>query len=135
MERNFGIAAKAIIENEKGKYLILYKSKIEDINPNEIDLPGGRIRFGEDIEESLKREVKEELGINIQIIKPLRVWSFVKGHLHLVGITFLAKYIGGRLRLSKEHTSCKWVDKEEILNGRCPEWIKEEFKVIRVISN
>lgn len=130
MEKKFGVATKAIIKNENGKFLVLYKSETEEISPNEIDVPGGRMKFGEKAEESIKREVKEEVGINIEIVKPLRVWGLIKDDLHLVGITFLAKYIDGEFMLSGEHTKYEWIDKEKILVGDYPEWIKEEFKMI-----
>ena len=130
MERKFCIAVKAIIKNEEGKYLVLFKSETEEINPKEIDIPGGRMKFGESAEESLKREIEEEIGVEIEIIKPSRIWGFVKNDLHLVGITFLAKYIGGEFRLSGEHTKYEWIDKEKILTGNYPKWIKEEFKII-----
>ena len=130
MERKFGVATKAIIRNDDGKYLVLYKSETEEISPNEIDIPGGRMKFGENAEESLMREIEEEIGINIEIIKPSRVWGFVKDNLHLVGITFLAKYIDGEFKLSGEHTKHEWIDKETIITGEYPKWIKEEFEVL-----
>jgi 8-oxo-dGTP pyrophosphatase MutT (NUDIX family) len=121
MDRKFGIATKAIIKNDEEKYLVLYKSETEEISPNEIDIPGGRIEFGEGV---------EEMGINIEIEKPSRVWGFIKDDLHLVGITFLAKYIDGEIKLSGEHTKYEWVNKDKILMGDYPEWIKEEFKIV-----
>ncbi len=130
MEKKFGVATKAIIKNKEGKYLVLYKSGTEEINPDKIDIPGGRMNFGESVEESLKREVAEETGIKIEIIKPLRAWGLVKDDLHLVGITFLAEYVSGELRLSGEHTKYEWMDKKKILTGDYPEWIKEEFKMV-----
>lgn len=127
MENYFGVATKAIIKNQEGKYLVLFKSEIEDINPNEIDIPGGRLEFGEDIEEGLKREIREEINLTINIEKPSRVWSLLKDNLHLVGITFLATYVEGSINLSDEHNSYRWVTKEEILEGDYPKWIKKEF--------
>jgi 8-oxo-dGTP diphosphatase len=127
MENHFGVAIKAIIKNQEEKYLVLFKSEIEDINPNEIDIPGGRLEFGEDIEEGLKREIREEIGLIISIEKPSRVWSLLKDDLHLVGITFLATYVEGSINLSNEHNSYRWVTKEEILEGEYPNWIKKEF--------
>ena len=100
MEKEFDIATKALIRNKEGRYLVIYKSDTEEISPNEIDLPGGRMKFGEKAEESLRREVEEEIGIKIKIIKPSRVWGFVKDNLHLVGITFLAEFLSGEFRLS-----------------------------------
>lgn len=127
MENHFGVATKAIIKNQEGKYLVLFKSEIEDINPNEIDIPGGRLEFGEDVEEGLKREIREEINLIVNIEKPSRVWSLLKDDLHLVGITFLATYVEGSINLSDEHNSYRWVTKEEILDGDYPKWIKKEF--------
>jgi 8-oxo-dGTP diphosphatase len=129
MENKFGVAIKALIR--KGdRYLMIYKSDKEDMNPNTIDRPGGRIEFGEKIEDALKREVKEEVGIEIEIKKPLNIWGFVKGNLHLVGITFLAEYKSGEIILSGEHVKFEWLKKEHILNGKYPDWLKEELSKV-----
>lgn len=130
MDRKFGIATKALIKNKDNKFLVIFKSEIEEISPNEIDIPGGRLKFGEELEDGLKREVEEELGITINIIRLSRAWSLVQEDLHLVGLTFLADYTGGEIKLSGEHTKFEWVDKETILNGDYPKWMKKEFKEI-----
>lgn len=130
MDKKFGVATKAIIKNQDGKFLVIFKSDTEEISPNEIDIPGGRLRFGEEVEEGLRREVEEELGIKIEILRPSRVWGFVKDDLHLVGITFLANYVSGDIKLSGEHTNFQWIDKETILTGDYPKWIKKEFSAI-----
>jgi len=129
MNLEFGIATKAIIKNKDGKYLVLFKSDKDDINPKQIDIPGGRMNFGEKFEDSLRREVREELGIEIMVGDYSRVWSLIKDNLHLVGITFNAKYLVGDIKLSFEHDSYSWVNKEEIINGNYPEWIKEELRL------
>jgi 8-oxo-dGTP diphosphatase len=103
MSKEFGIALKAMIKSDKGEFLVLSKSDKDEINPKQVDIPGGRMEFGENLETAIKREIKEELGINIKIGKPSRVWNMIKDDLHLVGITFNAKYIDGEVKLSFEH--------------------------------
>lgn len=127
MTKKFGIAVKAIIKKD-GKYLVLFKSENEDINPNEIDIPGGRIEFGENAEDCLIREIQEEVNLGIEIEKPSKVWHIIKDDLHLVGITFLANYLSGEIKLSGEHNKYKWLSKNQIINSNYPEWIKKEFK-------
>ena len=117
----FGAAVKAIIKNKDGKFLVLFKSDKEDINPKEIDLPGGRIEFGEEAPVCLAREVREETNLEIEIKKPSRVWTLIKGDFHLLGITFLADFIGGEINLSGEHDAYRWVNKEDILAGEYPD--------------
>lgn len=127
MEIFFKVAVKALIKNDEGQWLVLFRSANEEINPSEIDIPGGGMNFGEKAEESLHREIMEEVGIEIEIEKPLRVWNFIKNDLHVVGITFLAKYVSGEIKLSGEHSAYKWISKDEIMIGDYPQWIKEEF--------
>ena len=65
----FPISIKAIIIDDN-KVLCLKNER------NEWDFPGGKINFNEDIEECLKREVKEETNLNIKnlnILKPLNL--------------------------------------------------------------
>jgi len=129
--KKFGIATKAIISDEKDCYLILHKSSEEEVNPNEADIPGGRVEFGEDLEAGLIREVLEETGLNIRIKSPTRTWSLVKEDLHLVGITFLAEVVEFKeVILSNEHSGYKWLKKEEIMLGEYPAWLKKEFEQI-----
>ena len=129
-ENKFGVAVKAMIEKE-GKFLLIHKSETEDINPKTIDIPGGRIEFGENIEEALIREIKEETNLDIEIIKPTNIWSFLpKENFQLVGITFLCKYASGDLNLSDEHEHSIWVDKEDINSEKFPGWLVKEFKKV-----
>ncbi|MDD3386615.1 MAG: NUDIX domain-containing protein [Candidatus Pacebacteria bacterium] len=127
MKNKFGIALKAMIKNDKNEYLVLFKSDKEDINPKQIDIPGGRMEFGESFKDSLEREVKEELGIEVEINNHSSVWNLIKDDFHLVGITFNAKYIGGEIKLSFEHDNYSWLKKEDVFNSKYPEWLKDEF--------
>lgn len=70
------------------KALIVYKNKIlmihERITRNGkvhdiIDFPGGGINFGENLEDALIREVKEEVCLDIEVKKIVGAWDFMIG--------------------------------------------------------
>ena len=63
---------KVLVRN-KGKYLLL--KKLRDIHPEHIggfEVPGGKINTNEDSKKASLREVKEETGLNCEIITELR---------------------------------------------------------------
>lgn len=59
------------------------------------DLPGGRIEPGEDIHEGLKREVKEEIGVEVASISglPVKVWSAIGGTNGVVALLYEATLV------------------------------------------
>ena len=114
----FCVGQKAFIEKD-GKILVLH-DPIEGL-----DFPGGKIQEGEAKEgdisslmNSLKREVREETGLEIEVGEPFSVWynEFPKEHrnypkvVYLVG--FKCKYVSGNLNLSDEHDQFKWIDSD-----------------------
>lgn len=72
---SFNFAQKAFIVKES-RLLMVKKSKDDPKNPNKWEVPGGRMEFGEAVEEHIKREVKEEVGLDIQIGEPFAIWTW-----------------------------------------------------------
>jgi nucleoside triphosphatase len=55
----------ALIVNKEGKILLAKSHKWFD----KYTLPGGHIELGETMEEALKREVKEEVGLDVEVVE------------------------------------------------------------------
>lgn len=104
------IGQKAFIDKD-GEVLILTDPKIG------LDFPGGKVRKDEDdLKEALKREVREETGLEIEVGELFSSWmiEFPKDYrkqnkVFLVG--YKCKYISGKVKLSHEHTKYSWVNK------------------------
>lgn len=93
------------------------------------DLPGGRIHHGENPLEILFRQVKEETGLEITIIKPAGVWWLYRvfDPDQMVYMTYLCKAKNPQaIDLSKNPDRSenieeyRWITKEEFLSGDCP---------------
>jgi mutator protein MutT len=65
-------------------------------------LPGGRLEFGETIEQCLIREIKEETGLDISVKELLYVTDRFYRNTHIVHMLFLVQKTGGKLRSGKE---------------------------------
>ena len=103
----FTVGLKAFIEYE-GKLLVLWSSEYG------IDFPGGRIKDGEEnVEESLKREVKEETGLLVEVGEPLISWIFTQPSGHKIfSVGYKCTSSSNKVLLSEEHEKYYWVDKK-----------------------
>lgn len=87
--------------------------------PGVYEIPGGHIDFGENIVEGLKREVKEELQIDINIGDPFAVFDYtnpIKGS-HSVEIIYFASLVGipEDIKLHPDdHSTSVWVSQDEL---------------------
>tara|TARA_Y100000590_G_C15446370_1_gene910913 strand:- start:62 stop:448 length:387 start_codon:yes stop_codon:yes gene_type:complete len=101
----------AVLEKE-GEYLIA-KRKKNDILGGLWEFPGGKIEEGETAEECLKREIKEELNIIVEVNELIlsKHHKYPKGCFEL--IAFKVKYISGEIILN-EHDDYKWVPYEKL---------------------
>ncbi len=125
MEDKFHLGIKALIRNSKGKILLLKvnKEKLKAFTGEPYrDIPGGRIQKGSTIEETLKREVEEEIGISE--IKNIRPFSMVLSKIRIpqgddsVGL-ILGAYTceipeNSEIKLSEEHVKAKWFPSDEV---------------------
>ncbi|MDH5494954.1 MAG: NUDIX domain-containing protein [Candidatus Bathyarchaeota archaeon] len=51
------------------RFLVERRMLDEEVDPGVVCLPGGHVRVGEGLEEALKREMREELGIRVKGVK------------------------------------------------------------------
>ncbi|MGK0467271.1 NUDIX hydrolase [Clostridium sp.] len=99
-------ATKALII-KNNKYLALHKT--EEIG-GLWELPGGRMEFGETAEETLFREVKEEINLVINSYKLLDTWNFVSKEYQITGVIYLCTIKDGNVILSDEHDKYQWLE-------------------------
>src|SRR4030067_513789 len=112
-----GIAVKAFILNGKGELLLIRREKSDPHNPGTWEVPGGRLGLGENPFEGLKREAKEETGLDIVIGNPIKVHHFTRDDgQRITMITFLCKPLSETVSLGREHTEFAWLGLGESLH-------------------
>ena len=110
---NFRNAAKAFIIKD-GKVLLIKRRPNDPHKPGAWDIPGGRLELGEDPFDGLKREVKEEINLEVEIIMPISVNHFVRDDGQKITLTiFLCKILNREIKLSEEHSEYQWVALED----------------------
>jgi ADP-ribose pyrophosphatase len=103
-----GVGVGAVII-EDGAVLLLKRRKPPEAGSWSI--PGGRVEFGETVEAAIAREVKEELGCDATIIRPLGVTNHIvqdEGS-HWVSPRFLVEISGEPRNLEPTvHDDMQW---------------------------
>ncbi|MUG70589.1 (deoxy)nucleoside triphosphate pyrophosphohydrolase [Paenibacillus validus] len=120
--------AAAIIENELGQILIARRKKGK-AQEGLWEFPGGKIENNETIEECLKRELQEEMNIEIQPYEPFGVNDHYYGETHIRLFAHKAKFLSGDIVLV-DHDQCEWVYPEEI--GRY-EFAPADIRFVEII--
>lgn len=87
--------------------------------PSVYELPGGHIDFAEDIIEGLKRELKEEISMDINVGNSFYTFTYkneIKGS-HSIEVIYFATFLGAinEVKISSEdHSTYGWFAEEEI---------------------
>jgi mutator protein MutT len=108
---NHALAVKAWIVDDKNRLLTIKREPKDTHKPGIWEIPGGRLEPGENPFDGLKREVKEEVGLDIEIVEPLSVWHFTRQDSQVITmIVFVCKPTAFNVKLSDEHTEFSWED-------------------------
>ena len=91
------------------------------------EFPGGKIEAGETEEACIRREIMEELGIEIEITGRLKPHIHHYTNLSIKLIPFLAKHTLGSISL-KEHSSFRLLDKTELMS---PDWAEADIPIVQ----
>ncbi len=111
MDRQFFFSTKALIL-KNNKFLAMYTI---DNGVKYWDLPGGRMEFGETAEDTLTREIREELGVEIRPIKLIDTWNYKRDEsFQITGVIYHSEIITGEIRISEEHDGYEWIDINDI---------------------
>ena len=105
MSYNHKVSVAALVTNEKNEILMVNSPW------RGWEYPGGLIEPGETFAEALKREVREEAGVEVEITGFVGICKNVG--MDIVNIDFKCRYVGGELTTSEESTEVGWFTPEE----------------------
>jgi len=112
MQNTINVTCAIIVKDNK----ILVTQRSEKMKlPLKWEFPGGKLEENENEIDCVKREIKEEINIEIKIIRKLSNNIHDYGNFKINLIPFLANYVSGDIILL-EHSTYRFLDKNELIN-------------------
>lgn len=126
-----------IIENDR----ILLVERGQEPLKGYWSLPGGAVETGERLEAALRREVREETGLEVEIVTLIEVFERImtdaegRTEYHFVLMDYLCRPAGGVLCAADDASRCAWFAPDEIaglhITEGTPAFISKAFEFLR----
>ncbi len=129
--KTVNVVAAIIFDNYKKKTKIFATQRGYGEFKDGWEFPGGKIEEGETPEQALVREIREELGAEIEVHDLIDVidYDYEKFHIHMN--CYWATVKEGKLRLL-EHEAAKWLEYDEL---RSVDWLPADLALIPKIAD
>lgn len=116
------VGVDAFILNDKGEILLEKRAQSMSAYPGSWCLPGGWMEWGEKVEDAVKREVHEEIGVEVDVVKFIGKY-FDTNNLPIkknsrIALPHICKIVSGEPKVNQieEVEEIKWINPKEALN-------------------
>ena len=111
-----GVGCGAVIINKNNEILLQLRNKAPE--KGYWSIPGGRVEMFETIEDAVKREVKEETDLDVEVINELGICNHIieNEKSHWVSPSYLCKINKGEAKIMEptKHIDMKWFKLTEL---------------------
>lgn len=111
-------AIEAIIQDDKGRVLLVkHRKERRGRWQGKRICPGRELELGEEIAMGFRREAEEETNLEIELLTPPIPFDRIvkineETSLHVIYIDYVARLVGGELKMGSDIGEALWIEKE-----------------------
>ena len=109
---------QAVLRDDRGRVLLAVRGDLWGW-----ELPGGTVEAGEEPECALRRELREETGLEVEGLRHVGDWHRTGFRPHVAKV-YCCRAAGGRLRAGDESRDVAWFEPEALPDTLFP-WYRE----------
>lgn len=144
------IVSTAIIYDDRRRFLLIKRSPNKKVYPGKWTVPGGGLTV-DDYEKmpkttsdgwynimstSLRREIKEEVNIDVDKLRYLLDMTFIRpDKIPVIVLSYYGHYTGGEVKLDEENVDYAWATAEEAKLYDLIDGIPQEIEMVDRILN
>ncbi|MFP3347306.1 MAG: NUDIX hydrolase [Sulfolobaceae archaeon] len=106
------IAVGCVIFDSDGKVLLVKRK--HPPNQGSWAVPGGKVNFGELIEEALKREMREEISVEVRPKELMAIVEIIKEGFHYVILDFVCEITNGEVKAGSDAEDARFFSTNEM---------------------
>lgn len=119
-----------LVFNAQGQLLVVKSHKWK----GKYTIPGGHVEVGERLEDALRREIKEETGLDVHDIAFLCFQEYIAGDSfwekrHFIFFDFTCQSAGTEVVLNEEAQEYRWLDPQEALAYPIDDYLRHSIHV------
>ncbi|MEY3971756.1 MAG: hypothetical protein RLY84_149 [Actinomycetota bacterium] len=120
------VVVAAIIQDEIGNFLCAKRAEWKSL-PGKWEFPGGKVNNDEPLDKAVVREISEELGIDISVVREFHRNRFEEIEL----VSFVCDLIGSKPINSTDHSELRWVSENELADL---DWAEADKEIVKKIT-
>lgn len=133
------VAVGGVIIDRRGRVLVVRRPSTEEVLPGFFELPSGKKELGESTVSALKREIKEEVGLDIFEAQPFDLFDYEVEKPEFVRettqINFLVRLDAEDPKITlTEHDLYQWLERSDLsllkISDKTRETIEKAFSLL-----